>query len=97
MNYWLHPDALEDLWDAASYYRERGGNNVSQLLLAEFERAVGLLMRHPHVGHPWRHRKRRLVLQRFPYAIIYTAEDDYIRVFAVAHDSRRPGYWRKRK
>jgi plasmid stabilization system protein ParE len=97
MNYWLHPDALEDLRDAASHYRDRAGNRFAQLLLAEFEQSVGLLSRHPRLGAIWRHGKRRIVMRRFPYSVIYTIADDQIRIFAVAHHSRRPGYWRKRK
>ncbi|HEX4953384.1 MAG TPA: hypothetical protein VF017_08330 [Thermoanaerobaculia bacterium] len=39
---------------------------------------------------------RRLVLNRFPYSLFYTADSEEIRIFAVAHHSRRPGYWRHR-
>ncbi len=37
MIYSLHPEAEEDLRDAAEFYRERAGNSLSQSLLAEFE------------------------------------------------------------
>ena len=37
MNYWLHPEAEEDLREAAEHYRERAGNSLSQSLFAEFE------------------------------------------------------------
>lgn len=43
MNYWLHPEAREDLWEAAEYYRQRAGISLSQSLLAEFERSIDLL------------------------------------------------------
>ena len=39
---------------------------------------------------------RRLMLTRFPYALIYSATDDLLHVVAVAHARRRPGYWRPR-
>ena len=42
MNYWLHPEAREDLREAAEYYRQRAGIILSQSLLAEFERSVDL-------------------------------------------------------
>ena len=97
MKYLLHPEALQDLRDAAAFYRDRAGSSVSQSLLASFEHAAGLLLRHPQLGVLWRHGKRRLIIQRFPYSIIYTVSGDEIRILAVAHHSRRPGYWRARK
>jgi hypothetical protein len=39
---------------------------------------------------------RRLAVKRFPYFVIYLESTDAIRVLAVAHDRRRPGYWRDR-
>ena len=32
----------------------------------------------------------------FPYAILYTIEDNFILIVAVMHFSREPGYWRER-
>ena len=39
---------------------------------------------------------RRFVLPRFPYSIVYVELDTEIRVLAVAHSSREPGFWRSR-
>jgi hypothetical protein len=36
-------------------------------------------------------------MRRFPYSLIYTVIGDEVRILAVAHHSRRPGYWRGRK
>ena len=97
MNYWLHPEALEDLREAAEFYREQAGIGLSQSFLAEFEHSAGLLLQHPRLGPTWRHGKRRHVMRRFPFSIIYTVVGDQVRVLAVAHHSRRAGYWRRRK
>jgi hypothetical protein len=40
---------------------------------------------------------RRILLDRFPYSVIYRASADEILIIAVAHLRRRPGYWRHRK
>lgn len=39
---------------------------------------------------------RRLGVRRFPYHMIYLETRDELRILAVAHDRRRPGYWRSR-
>lgn len=97
MNYWLHPEAQQDIRDAASFYRERAGAALSQSFLAEFEDSTNLLLVYPGAGAIWRYGKRRLVLRRFPYSLIYTVAGDQLRILAVAHHSRHPGYWRGRK
>ena len=36
---------------------------------------------------------QRMEFLKFPYAIIYSIEPDHIRIIAVAHNKRKPGYW----
>jgi len=98
MNYSLHPEALEDLRDAASFYREKAGTRLSQSLLGEFEQSISRLLLHPALGSPWRGRgRRRYLMKHFPYSLVYTVSADELRVLAVAHHSRRPDCWAHRK
>jgi len=46
VNYWLHPEARDDLRDAADFYLGNASAALSQALLAEFENSVGLLLEH---------------------------------------------------
>ena len=39
---------------------------------------------------------RRALLARFPYALVFLVREDEVRVVAVAHAKRRPGYWLSR-
>ena len=96
MIYSLHPEAESDLREAAEYYRERAGARIAQAFLSEFGHAMTLLLEHPLLGAQWIHGKRRLVMRHFPYSVIYAIAAREIQVLAVAHQSRRPGYWRKR-
>jgi plasmid stabilization system protein ParE len=96
MKYSLHPEAEGDLHEAAEFYLDRADKTLSLSFLAEFERSVSVLLRHPRLGAQWRGR-RRYLMRRFPYSIIYTISGEEIHILAVAHNSRRPGYWRKRK
>ncbi len=39
---------------------------------------------------------RRAGVHRFPYALLYFEQPEVVRVLAIAHERRRPGYWRGR-
>lgn len=39
---------------------------------------------------------KRLILERFPYDIVVIELPEEAIVIAVAHHSRKPGYWRER-
>ncbi len=59
----------------------------------EVDKAVERIRANPEAGTPLSVKIRRRLLERFPYAIIYSLRPDRIRVLAVMHSSRRPGYW----
>jgi hypothetical protein len=35
-------------------------------------------------------------MRRFPFSVVYHVVDDLIRIVAIAHAKRKPGYWRTR-
>lgn len=39
---------------------------------------------------------RRVAVKRFPYHVVYLETKTEIRILAVAHDRRKPGYWKGR-
>ena len=39
---------------------------------------------------------RRRAVARFPYHVIYLETATKIRILAIAHDRRKPGYWKTR-
>jgi len=45
---------------------------------------------------PERLNVRRFLLRRFPYSVVFIEFDAKIRVLAIAHTSREPGFWRTR-
>lgn len=40
---------------------------------------------------------RRVLIKGFPYLVVFELFEAEIFVYAVAHASRRPNYWRRRK
>jgi len=76
---------------------EERATGLGAELLDEVERVVALLCEFPQLGIALDERRRRFPLQRFPFGIVFSVEGDTLRVLAVAHRRRRPGYWRGRK
>lgn len=87
--------AKAEIRDAALFY-----NDCRQGLGEEFidavETALDQIVQHPFLWRVLKGRYRRYLVQRFPYGIIYTVEDDLIYVAAVMHLKRKPDYWEKR-
>ena len=97
MSYWIHPDAEAELGDAAVYYATHASRLVALAFLAEFERVVDLLVQNQQRGPHGEQGLRVYHFDRFPYTVVY--EEDVLRgpqIFAVAHQSREPGYWGER-
>jgi toxin ParE1/3/4 len=81
--------------EAADFYDlERPGLGTE--FLDAVERAIQQVIRHPGsspvvLGHVhW------CAVSRFPYSVAYSERGDGIFVSAVAHNRRRPFYWRDR-
>ena len=96
MNYFLHPRAEQELADAAAFYEERAGVALARIFLSEFERVVTLLMQNPNLGTPASGPFRIHPLRRFPYSVVYRSANEGLRILVVAHQHRRPSYWRGR-
>ena len=96
--YEFHPGADEDFFAALRFYLESESAEVAQNFEAEIRRSLERLLRYPEIA-PAIGRKgvRRMVLSGFPYNVHYVVAGDAIRVLAVAHQSRRPGYWIDRR
>ncbi len=73
-----------------------GGTELSAAFLFEFDRSLSLLRLHPELGAVSRGSIRSFALRRFPYSIVYRALEAEVRILAIAHQRRRPGFWNKR-
>jgi hypothetical protein len=96
----FHPEATIELVEAGRYIeRERPGHG--QLFFDEVDARVGRAQTLPQSGAPVAgfdpsYDVRRFGLARFRYGIIVAVVRGVRTVVAVAHDHRRPGYWRER-
>ena len=97
MSFVFEPAARQDLLDATRWYLEEAGPLRARQFETEIHRSLSLLVRLPALGAPIRHGVRKLPLRRFPYSLVYRDESGLIRVLALAHQRRQPGYWAKRR
>jgi plasmid stabilization system protein ParE len=72
-----------DLADAREKFRVRLRETIERIVLL------------PLSGRSLDGTVREMRVADFPYDVIYEPGDDEIRVLAVAHHRRRPGYWRR--
>ena len=73
---------------------------VDQRLAADFltklDDALEWIVAQPLMGSPHLRGTRYFWLKKFPYYLIYAIDNDLIRIVAVAHLKRNPGYWKRR-
>lgn len=91
-----HPLARRDLFEASDFYEEESPG-LGDAFLEEVERSILQLVEFPLSGHPTARKKRRCVLRRFPYNIVYGIERDQLFIVAIAHHKRHPRYWAARR
>ena len=91
------PLALSELHDAAVFYAAKANVELGLAFVTEFERTANLILANPVLGAIFSGNLRRHLLRRFPYSVIYQITAEEIRIVAVAHHRRRPGYWSERK
>jgi toxin ParE1/3/4 len=84
-----------EVLQATAHYLEHSGD-LADKFLGSVANATDLLLQFPGIGSPVEGAARRILLRTFPYQIVYRVEGDEIRVYAVAHLKRRPGYWTRR-
>ncbi|HEX7332195.1 MAG TPA: type II toxin-antitoxin system RelE/ParE family toxin [Pyrinomonadaceae bacterium] len=95
MKYKFHPDALEEYREAAIWYAKRE-QELAQQFIANVEDAIQSVVQGPTRWRIIDEDVRRYLTHLFPYAILYTIENNFILIVAVMHLSREPGYWRER-
>ena len=91
----LHPEARAEALEAEAWYSERDPS-VAAAFTAALEDAIDAIANSPLTWPSHGEGTRRRLVKRFPYAVVYRILADHVQVIAVAHQRRRPGYWRDR-
>ena len=91
----VHPEAIAEARAARQWYEEQS-LAAGRAFMAELDAAIEQISAAPNRWAAYLQGTRRYLMHRFPYMVIYHEKDGAIRVVAVAHARRRPGYWRLR-
>ena len=87
--------ARQEFIDAALYYRE-ASPTVAERFIRAVESALDEITLYPNRYPTERGKFRYRRLLKFPYSIKYQVKGDIVRVHAIAHAKRKPGYWNDR-
>ena len=91
----FHPAALAETEEAQAWYQE-----LSLIAAAGFLRELSVAVQRAAAA-PERYpagpsATRRVVLDRYPFTAFYRPTSDGVLIVAVAHQRRRPNYWKSR-
>jgi toxin ParE1/3/4 len=93
--YRFHPEARAEANAASEYYwikSPQAALNFDE----ELEAAYRALQKYSHLYEQYLHGTRRILLDHYPYSVVFRERLHDIQIIAVAHAKRRPGYWAKR-
>jgi toxin ParE1/3/4 len=90
--------------EADAEYRAAGRwyeDHRRQLGVEFFDATIDQIVMLPDAGSPMPRMPadlsvRRRAVTRFPYHVVYLHTHGQTRILAIAHDRRKPGYWRER-
>jgi toxin ParE1/3/4 len=92
--YRLHPEAFQEVDEAASFYKERQPG-LEKRFLEALQDAIARIRRNPLMYRRVEGEVRKCRVPHFPYGLIFRVdENDSLEILAVMHLRRRPGYWK---
>jgi hypothetical protein len=91
----VRPQVEVELAEAREWYDSREQGLGTEFLKA-FDVAIARIKRNPNAAPRVFKHVRRVVLNRFPYLVIYTSSADEIVVHACIHGKRHPRRWKSR-
>lgn len=93
----FHPQAQQELLEAAAFYEEQL-IDLGTEFLSVIEQTTDKIEENPkayYLSHP-ELEIRRCVVQRFPFLVYFRLKTEFIEVYAIAHQSKKPDYWLRR-
>ncbi len=95
LKYRFHPGAESELLEAADFIKS-DDSKEGGLFNQSFEHALDWTRSQPLIFRCFEDDFRKTRIGKFRYSLVFRVRGDEIQILAVAHMSRRPGYWKKR-
>jgi plasmid stabilization system protein ParE len=92
----IHESAEIEINEAVDFY-EMECRGLGNVFIDIIENAIESIFLFPEASQVLQGEVRRKVLRKFPYSVLYSVRPDEIRILAVAHQKKRPFYWRSRR
>lgn len=96
MEYIYHAEAFDEYREAVSHYKNISLNVANQFVI-NVEHGVALIREQPHAWSIVSKNIRRSIVKGYPYSIFFSEFNGKIYILAMAHQKRKPNYWKKRK
>jgi toxin ParE1/3/4 len=96
MKHAFHPEALAEFAAAVGAYEE-ARRGLGARFIDSIEAAIDGVCESPERWPILEQDIRRRLARVFPFAILYTIEEDHVLIVAVMHCHRKPGYWYSRR
>lgn len=91
----FHPAALQDADEAAGWYADRSIRTAVRFL-DELDRVIDQISISPNRFLLFDANLRRAVFRRFPFYMVFRADELNVEILAIAHGKRRPRFWHNR-
>lgn len=95
MTFSFHPEAESEFRQAIDYYEDREQGLGYDFSIEVFN-TIRNIVNYPTAWPIIEEGMRRCLVNRFPYGVIYSIEQDEIFILAVMHLRRHPDYWKNR-
>jgi toxin ParE1/3/4 len=92
----IHEAAEIEINEAADFY-DLESPGLGTVFIDEIQGAVEKIAAFPDAAPLIRESVRIKALIKFPYVLVYSVRPEEVRLLAVAHQKRRPFYWRGRR
>lgn len=95
MTFSFHPEARAEFDEAVDYY-EKCELGLGYDFAVEAAASIQNIVNYPTAWPVIEEDVRRCLVNRFPYGVIYSIEQDEIFILAIMHLRRHPDYWKRR-
>lgn len=97
MTFDFHPEARDEFHDAAHWYEERS-MYAGDRFVAAVRAALDVVLADPTRYQLLNGDVRVFRLRKYPFRLYYTFDEaaQFVCIYAVMHEKRRPDYWRTR-